>query len=225
MFEDGELRALAALSDSLTEVATLSKAIGRQVLHSTVNAFEMFNEPIIAIAANGRILELNKGAELLFGPDFRERNGRLYMRDKAASDALQQSLSNSIASERELSSRRSVPTFIVARRQAKRPISIKVMPVHSAASSPFLGARLILSLRDLDVVRLPPLRILSEIFSLTAAEARVALMVAEGASPEAIADRLQLSRETVRNQIKAIMGKTGTHRQNELAILISRIQA
>jgi len=50
------------------------------------------------------------------------------------------------------------------------------------------------------------------------------LMVATGASPEEIAVELQVSRETVRNQIKSIFWKTGTHRQSELAALISRIQ-
>ena len=48
-------------------------------------------------------------------------------------------------------------------------------------------------------------------------------MVATGLSPEEIAGDLQVSRETVRNQIKAIFGKTGTHRQSELAALVSRI--
>jgi DNA-binding CsgD family transcriptional regulator len=99
-----------------------------------------------------------------------------------------------------------------------------VLPVHGAASSPFLGARLILTLRDLEAVRRPPLEILSEVFSLTAAEAMVASMVAAGWSPEEIANELQVSRETVRNQIKTIFGKTGTHRQSELAALISRVQ-
>jgi len=58
---------------------------------------------------------------------------------------------------------------------------------------------------------------------LTSAEARVASLVAAGASPEEIAFELQVSRETVRNQIKAIFGKTGTHRQSELAALVARI--
>jgi DNA-binding CsgD family transcriptional regulator len=49
-------------------------------------------------------------------------------------------------------------------------------------------------------------------------------MVASGSSPEQIANELQISRETVRNQIKAVFGKTGAHRQSELAALISRIQ-
>jgi hypothetical protein len=33
-----------------------------------------------------------------------------------------------------------------------------------------------------------------------------------------------LSRETVRGQIKAVFGKAGVYRQNELAALIARIQ-
>jgi DNA-binding CsgD family transcriptional regulator len=50
-------------------------------------------------------------------------------------------------------------------------------------------------------------------------------MVATGSSPEEIAGEMQVSRETVRNQIKAIFGKTGTHRQSELVALISRIRS
>jgi DNA-binding CsgD family transcriptional regulator len=49
-------------------------------------------------------------------------------------------------------------------------------------------------------------------------------MVAAGSSPEEIASKLHVSRETVRNQIKAIFGKTGTHRQSEFAAIISRVQ-
>jgi DNA-binding CsgD family transcriptional regulator len=56
------------------------------------------------------------------------------------------------------------------------------------------------------------------------AEAKVASMVAAGSSSEEIASELQVSRETVRNQIKAIFGKTGTHRQSELAALVSRVR-
>jgi DNA-binding CsgD family transcriptional regulator len=76
----------------------------------------------------------------------------------------------------------------------------------------------------MEAVRTPAATIIAEVFSLSPAEARVAAMVAAGSSPEEIADELLVTRETVRNQIKAIFGKTGTHRQNELAALIARIQ-
>src|SRR5215813_3926509 len=111
------------------------------------------------------------------------------------------------------------------RRAARRPILIKVLPVHGAASSPFLGAKFILTLRDLDSLPRSGLKILCEAFSLTPAEAKVASLIAAGSSPEDIATDLKVSRETVRNQIKSIFAKTNTHRQSELAALISRVRS
>jgi DNA-binding CsgD family transcriptional regulator len=225
MFEDDEMRVLASLSESLTDVATLSRAVGRQVLLGSLTAFELINEPALSISGTGLVIEMNRSATGLFDADFRVRNGRLYMRDGKASQALERMLWERPADgEIRLRSKGRVENIIVARRESKKPILIKTLPVHGAASSPFLGARLILTLRDLEAVRRPPLEILSEAFSLTAAEAMVASMVAGGSSPDEIANELQVARETVRNQIKAIFGKTGTHRQSELAALVSRVQ-
>ncbi|MGH6681697.1 MAG: helix-turn-helix transcriptional regulator [Bradyrhizobium sp.] len=225
MYEDDELKALASLSDSLTEVATLSRAVGRQVLLGSLNAFELINEPALSMSGTGLVIDMNHAATNLFDVDFRVRNNRLYLRDGKASQALERMLWERPADgEIRLRSRGRVGNIIVARRESRKPILIKVLPVHGAASSPFLGARAILILRDLEAARRPRLDILSEAFSLTPAEAKVASMVAAGWSPEEIADALQVSRETVRNQIKAIFCKTGTHRQSELAALVSRIQ-
>jgi DNA-binding CsgD family transcriptional regulator len=224
MFDDAELRALAELSESLTGVATLSHAVGKQVLLGTLNAFELINAPALSMSSTGLVIEMNRAATGLFDTDFRVRNNRLYMRDGKASQALERMLWERPADgEIRLRSRGRVGNIIVARRENKKPILIKVLPVHGAAATPFLGARAILVLRDLEAERRPPLEILAEAFSLTSAEAKVASLVAAGASPEEIAFELQVSRETVRNQIKAIFGKTGTHRQSELAALVARI--
>jgi DNA-binding CsgD family transcriptional regulator len=225
MFDDTELQALGTLSESLTEVATLSRAVGRQVLLGSLSALELINEPALSVSSTGLVIEMNRAATELFDADFQLRNNRFYMRDGKASQALERMLWERPADgEIRLRSRGRVGNIIVARRQSKKPILIKVLPVHGAASTPFLGARAILLLRDLETERRPSVDILSEAFSLTTAEAKVASMVATGSSPEEIAGDLQVSRETVRNQIKTIFGKTGTHRQNELAALVSRIQ-
>ncbi len=225
MFVDDEMRALASLSETLSDVATLSRAVGRQVLLGTLTAFELINEPAISISAAGLVIETNRAATGVFDADFRVQNNRLCMRDDKASRALERMLWDRLAEgEIRLRSRGRVGNVIVARRENKKPILIKVLPVHGAAGGPFLGARAILKLRDLEAERLPPMEVLSLAFALTTAEARVASMIAVGLSPDEIANELQLSRETVRNQIKAIFGKTGTHRQSELAALISRVQ-
>ncbi|HTV56591.1 MAG TPA: helix-turn-helix transcriptional regulator, partial [Terriglobia bacterium] len=215
--------ALGSLSESLTEVATLSRAVGKQVLLGTLNAFELIDEPALSMSSTGRVIEMNRAADELFDADFRVRNSRLYMRDGKASQALGRMLWERPADgEVRLHSRGRVANIVVARRESKKPILIKVLPVHGAAATPFLGARAVLVLRDLEAERRAPLEILAEAFSLTSAEAKVASMVAAGSSPEEIAIALQVSRETVRNQIKAIFSKTATHRQSELAALVSR---
>lgn len=226
MFEDDDTRVLASLSESLTDVATLSRAVGRQVLLGSLNAFELIHEPALAVSSTGLVIDMNRAATRLFDADFRVRGNRLAMRDGKASQALEHMLWDRVPDGeiRPTSSGR-IGKIIVARRQARKPVLIKVLPVHGAARTPFLGARAILVLRDLDAERRPPLEILSEVFSLTAAESRIASMIAVGLSPEEIAGELQISLGTVRYQVKAIFGKTATHRQSELAALISRIQS
>lgn len=61
---------------------------------------------------------------------------------------------------------------------------------------------------------------LKALWQLTAAEARVALALVRGESPEAIAERQNVTLATVRVHLKHILAKTGTHRQSELIRLI-----
>ena len=58
-------------------------------------------------------------------------------------------------------------------------------------------------------------------YGLTAAEARLALHVAEGGALPAYAVAHALSRHTVRNQLQAIFQKTGVRRQAELVALLA----
>ncbi len=76
-----------------------------------------------------------------------------------------------------------VRNVIVVRRETKKPILLKVLPVHGATSAPFLGAKFILTLTDLEAARRWPLEIVAEAFTLTTAEAKVASLVAAGSSP------------------------------------------
>jgi DNA-binding CsgD family transcriptional regulator len=63
----------------------------------------------------------------------------------------------------------------------------------------------------------PPAAMLARWFGLSAAEAELAAALMAGASPAAHAAARRVSAETVRTQLKALMGKLGCHRQGELA--------
>jgi len=68
----------------------------------------------------------------------------------------------------------------------------------------------------------PDLVVLSQLFSLTRAEARIAGRLAMGRSVDEIAAEARLSVGTVRTHVKRIMSKTATVRQGELISLILR---
>jgi DNA-binding CsgD family transcriptional regulator len=65
--------------------------------------------------------------------------------------------------------------------------------------------------------------VLQGLFDLTPAEARVAAAIAEGRTVEVIAAAANVSHETVRSQLKAVLGKAGVSRQVDLVQLLAGI--
>lgn len=70
---------------------------------------------------------------------------------------------------------------------------------------------------------LPQADVISALFDLTVAEARVARAIADGLTPAEIAQRHERSFETVRGQLKRVYAKTCTSRQSELVRLLSSL--
>jgi DNA-binding CsgD family transcriptional regulator len=73
-------------------------------------------------------------------------------------------------------------------------------------------------------IRCRTFTIVARAFGLSRAEARLASLIAGGMAPDAAAQKLGVSRETVRNQLKAVFAKTETHRQNEVAALLAQLE-
>lgn len=64
--------------------------------------------------------------------------------------------------------------------------------------------------------------LLGSLFDLTPAESRIAAALMQGEDVTSIAKSLHVSVQTVRSQVKAILAKTGTHRQGDLIQLLIR---
>ena len=67
--------------------------------------------------------------------------------------------------------------------------------------------------------------ILMHLYRLTRAEARLASVMMQGTSVGEAADRLQLSYETCRSQLKSVFLKTETSRQTDLVRMLLRSPA
>ena len=106
-------------------------------------------------------------------------------------------------------------------RYEKEPLYVSVSPHGEKFGPPGMKKRMVLVLIS------EPARAgrgaaadLTELFGLTAAEARVACMIAEGGSITEISDQLSVSELTARTHLKRIFGKTGTKRQSALVRLV-----
>jgi DNA-binding CsgD family transcriptional regulator len=110
----------------------------------------------------------------------------------------------------------------LARRDDKSPLLLKPVPVPPAARTPFLGARIILTLTPIEPKRGLSTGLLKSAFNLTPAEARLASKLGQGLSLEEAAEQLHITSVTARNQLRAVFAKTETHRQGELVALLSR---
>jgi DNA-binding CsgD family transcriptional regulator len=91
------------------------------------------------------------------------------------------------------------------------------------AGLPLGGRRLTrASSETLPITGEPPKEIVMHAsFGLTAAEARLAVWMASGTAPEAVAEELRITKETARNQLKAVFHKAGVNRQAELVALLA----
>ncbi len=221
LFDHEEKRILAGLSDRLTEVASLTTAVGRVALSSATSALDKVHQPAIAMDRFGRVLDVNAAASHLFDKHLNIKSSRLVAADQSAARCLDR-MNDQLRTSSDLSALSARP--VVIRRGRKNPIVVRVLPIHGAARNPFMGARALLILLDLHAKGRPDLAVLAQTFGLTSAEAKLASCLGAGDSIERAAEQLGVSLSTARTQLKAVFAKTNTHRQAELAALIGRLR-
>lgn len=113
----------------------------------------------------------------------------------------------------------------VSRRPPKGPYRLLLMNVPESGALPFgvsQPAATILVI-DTDAGPEPDQTVLRELFSLTAAEARITAKLAVGRSVEEIGAELGITVETVRTHVRNVLSKTATGRQGELISMVLRM--
>lgn len=114
--------------------------------------------------------------------------------------------------------------FAIPRPSGETPILLEVAPISDAGGELETGLRGAL-ITLIDPNRAPYLKLerFAALYNLTAAETDVCRWVAEGAGIPEIADRRGTSPTTTKNQIAAVLSKTGVHSRAELIRLVLRV--
>jgi DNA-binding CsgD family transcriptional regulator len=169
----------------------------------------------------GRVLRRNDRADRLLGDGLKICRGAVVAADAQSNRDLQKLVDwvrTHARSEAALP-----PEPVVVRREDRHPLIVEARPVAGLAADSCGSATAVLAITD--VAHRPPVpeELLRTVFGLTPAEARLAARLAGGESLEAAAEALGIAKNTARNQLKAVLAKTGTARQGELVALLARL--
>jgi DNA-binding CsgD family transcriptional regulator len=220
-FDDADLEFVAALQPHLVRAFALGRRLASERLTAAVEG--SMAHAVFVVDATGTVLRLNAAAErMIKRPDaLRVIGGRLKTAGADASRRLDGMIRRALCDDPDI---RSGDALAMSTPAGPRPIQVTVAPVGVERALPHrLGRMALICASDLNVSPTLQGEWLRALFGLTPAEVRVALAIANGASPSAAAERFGVNFQTVRNQLVSIYAKTATEGQADLAALIWRV--
>jgi DNA-binding CsgD family transcriptional regulator len=188
-------------------------------LRAAAEALGLMGFPAAVLGLRGRPLAANRLFEDLMRGVTCDRGERLAFADRST-DTLFAAALLELGTSGHAGAVRSVPM----RARGDRPPMILRLITLRAGGQDVFGASSILVVTRITPPTAPAAELLQGLFDLTPAEARVAREIGEGRTVDSIAEMFGLSRETVRSQLKAVLGKTGLGRQADLAALLAGVE-
>jgi len=194
----------------------LAKRVQPNGLDSQTNGWTPDHLPwaIFALDASGAVVQMNSHAAEIIreGQLLYLEDKQLCARDRSTAPKFQNMLSNSLDGHGQ--------DLLLPHVITQTKIMAQSLPVNTGAlSTPSSIAVIIYVWNPMDGAD-DRNAVLRSLWGLTAAEARLALLIARGLSLADAANELSVSRNTARNQLQGIFGKMQTNRQTELAFKI-----
>jgi DNA-binding CsgD family transcriptional regulator len=193
---------------------------------SGLDLIDRWRHGCVLISSTGAVLYANRAAnEIAASQDglalrARGLEAEIPREDAALQRLIQQARTDSGQAPRSGS------RVAISRNSARQPYVIQVLPVrtHCVYAGSGAVAALVLIIDHGCEAQLAPAD-LRNIYDLTEAEARVALLVLKGHGLQFAADKLGVGLSTVRVHLQRVFEKTQTHRQAELAKLLVELEA
>lgn len=217
-YSASELQGLAELANTLDSVVQTSTALGMARGEAALTAFDFSARPALLLDRSGRVVRVNASAERLIGEDFQISAGHVRSRDPHANERLNHAIRALLWSYKAST----IPPVILPKTSGGKLV-VYPMRLPGLTSSPLSAFHAILVVSDTDTTHSAATTTLQQVFDLTASEALLAVAMANGKDLEAVAIERQISKETVRNQLKSVFLKTGTNRQAQLAVMLSSL--
>lgn len=219
-FTRADARRLAYAASHLGRATSLASKLSLAHGLGAVEAFERLGRAAFVINSAGLIVTANTLAGQHTNGDLLIVRGRLHAADQA-SDRRLQALITQAVSPRTPGTAPPQPLFVA--RRAGRPHMVEALPATGPMRDAFRRIGALVVVTDLDARPRLPDSVIRDAFHLTAAEGRLASILAGGEDLRKAADCLGVTYETARAHLKAIFGKTQMSRQAELAAMLARM--
>lgn len=220
-FGRDELSQLEALLPHVKRVALLSMSATHAKTQGMLEAFGCMGLGAIALDFRGRVIDMNAAAAALMGDGVKVERSTLAVQDRDSDRDLQSLIARSLSPftiEKQLGLQ-----VVAIARPFGRPLIAQLLPLLGSTNNFLSRAKAILLLTDPDAGNQPGEAALKVMFKLTPSEMRVALGIAAGMDLAEIAQQHGIELGTARVHLRSVMAKTDTHRQTELALLLTRL--
>jgi DNA-binding CsgD family transcriptional regulator len=216
-FSSQEKRKFERLSQSLSRAVMIAQALDRASTSAALEAFDVSNIAVVLLNRAREVVEVNKSANALFRSGLRIVNRRLTVGNGSAAVAFDEAVQHIFSRQHD-----AAPPVCLPRR-GRSPVLAHPLKLEAVGASPGAEPLAAVILVDLGMKKKSSEATLRIAFRLTPAEAKLAAALATGESLDRICEKLAISKETGRNQLKSIFAKTGTRRQAELVLVLARM--
>jgi DNA-binding CsgD family transcriptional regulator len=221
-YDRSEIVLINRLIDELRAASELALRVGMSSTRRMADAFTTAGHPVALVGRNGRVTYMSASFEALIGNGLQVKAGRLCSWQPDADRAIAAAVERVMRYDGQIGE--PYASIVLPRRNGLRPLLAQVIPVVGVANDFLNLVSAIVILTDFEAASAgPAAAVLLQAFGLAPAEARLAAQIGAGRTLPDIAQAEATSRETLRSRLKSIFDKTGTSRQSELVLLLSKL--
>jgi DNA-binding CsgD family transcriptional regulator/PAS domain-containing protein len=200
----------------------LHLAGSRKQRASLRSALDSLSMGVILVASRGQVVTMNRAAEQLLADNDSLQASPQGLRAESAGEAAQLDRLIEEATGNSEAEFRSAGLLTISRKN-RSALLLLVSRVRSLDVDQAHPVRAIVFISDPEQKVRPTCDTLRALFGLTPAEYRLAMLLADGHDPVAIAELVGVSRNTLKSQLTSIYRKTGTSRQAQLVRLLLQL--
>jgi DNA-binding CsgD family transcriptional regulator len=202
----------------LARSALMSARLQLERARDAAATMQLIGLPALVFGERGKVLAANHLMEALTDHIRWRAQDSVSLKDSTADMLFRQAIET-------LSVAASAPTrsFAVRGADTKAAMVAHVIPIRRSSRDIFVRCAGVLILTPVTLPNEPPVELVTSLFDLTPAEARVARSLTAGKTLDDIAASGGVSRNTVRTQLRGVLEKTGCVRQAEVVALLSGI--